>query len=275
MHALVFEVDSNFGVAHCADTILSIAKSRNASKQGKREFALFYTMDRGRTIQAMDGLMSYQISKETLMRNYHPVTPIGSMPFISDWAGQKLKYIPGETMPKCLISSGKNRKMVFCKGKHLTLRTLGFRGHYLYLFCLDDGLSRVAFVRKGRAGKRDIISYFGKNGLSMKFLAVEDCVFSTEWRVFVLHGVVQAIRVYRGERDAKPDVDEINRLAAMIHESKEYPESFIMDVGMVEGKKGKRTTLVMGVAPFICCKLYGAYFDNMVEMAEESYRTKA
>lgn len=279
MHAFVFEVDDNFNVAHCADVMMSIAKSRNAASRqsrGSREFALFYTKDRGRTIQAMDGLLSVQISKESLLKSYNPVTPIGSMPFISDWSGQKsLQFVPGESMPKCLISKDKSRKMVFCSGKQFASRTRGFRGRYLYLFRIDKSICRVAFIRKGKDGKKDIINYFGTNAMSMKFLAVEDCVFVAEWRAFVLDGKVQSIRPYRGERDIKPDVEEIKRLAAEVSASKEYPESFIMDIGLAEDDKGNRSTLVMGAAPFICCKLYGAYFDTMLEMAEKSFVVNA
>lgn len=275
MHAFVFEVDDEFNVAHCADVIMSIAKNRNAASRqsgGSREFALFYTKDRGRTIQAMDGLLSMQISKESLLKSYHPVTPIGSMPFICDWSSQKkMHFMPGESMPKCLISKDKSRKMVVCTGKQFASKTRGFRGRYLYLFHIDKNICRVAFIRKGKDGKKDIVNYFGTNASSMQFLAVEDCVFIAEWRVFVLDGKVQCIRPYRGERDIKPDTTEINRLAAVVNASKEYPDSFILDIGLAEDTKGNRSTLVMGAAPFICCKLYGAYFDSMLEMAEKSF----
>ena len=117
--------------------------------------------------------------------------------------------------------------MVFCSGKQFASRTRGFRGRYLYLFHIDKSICRVAFIRKGKDGKKDIINYFGTNAMSMKFLAVEDCVFIAEWRAFVLDGKVQSIRPYRGERDIKPDVEEIKRLAAEVSASKEYPESFI------------------------------------------------
>ena len=90
MHAFVFEVDDNFNVAHCADVMMSIAKSRNAASRqsrGSREFALFYTKDRGRTIQAMDGLLSVQISKDSdyyFRRNLEGAYDSSGVPFTPD-----------------------------------------------------------------------------------------------------------------------------------------------------------------------------------------------
>lgn len=279
MNAFVFEVNDDFHVSDCADAVMAVAQTRNAEKRktnNEREYALFYTKDSGKTIQAMDGLFSIQTSRENLSKEYKSVTPVGSAAFIREWLheeGEELRFSPFSSMPKCMAEAkDKDRKIFICTGSQYAAKTKKLRGHYVYLFLVTpSGYEKAAFVRKGKDGTKDIVSIYGSNGLQMQFLVVEDCVYVTEWRVFVLGGKVQAVRRYRGEKDRILDSQAVAAFADKIHKSNEYPDSFVMDIGMAKTDTGNEKLFVMGVSPFICCRLYGAYFDSIPDMATASF----
>ena len=274
LHAFVFEIDKNLQTLECAQIIMQVAQTRNKSsreKNNQREYALFYSMDNGQTLMAMDGIYHYRTTKENILREYEKVTPVGTMKFVKAWAGDKaLRYMPTESMPACVAESTKARKIIRCKGSQVPSKTAFFRGQYVFLFREDK--KYVLAIRKGRKGKQDLVAAHGKGELERFFWVVEDCNFLSQWRYYIYNGEVQCCRNFRGDDAIKPDEKSVRSYIQKISASKEYPESFVLDIGVTaqEGKE-QPNTLVMGAAPFLCCKLYGAYSETMTEMAEASF----
>lgn len=277
MHAFVFEVNDALETASCAEALVSVCRDRNTKRREKGqglEFALFYTKD-GENLLAMDGLFSTQTTKRFVLKNYDVVTPIGSMAFLRKWVGSdKLRYMPIEFFPNCLIDrkQRKIRKMVICKGKHVSSKTKHMRSTYVYVFLLGESKVQPAIIRRGRDGKRDMVSAYGKDNLQKEYLFVEDKVYLSEWRYFVMDGEVQYCRCFRGDEQYKPDKSKVDAYLEAIVSGGELPPSFIVDIGVADIANTKPLeTLVMGVAPFICCNLYGSYFETLPEMAEKSF----
>lgn len=274
MHAFVFEIDKDLQTLDCAQTIMQVAQTRNKAfreKNNVHEYALFYTMDNGENLLAMDGMYSYRSTKENILREYEKVTPVGSMKFIKAWVGNNvLRYAPGESMPACLAESSKTRRIIRCKGSQVPSKTMFFRGQYVFLYREDKKC--LLAVRKGWKGKKDLIKSRGKQGLNEYFWVVEDCNYISQWRYYIYKGEIQCARNYRGENSILPDEKAVRTYIQKICSSKEYPDSFVLDVGVTKAEeKEPSNTLVMGAAPFICCKLYGAYSETMTDMAEASF----
>lgn len=274
LHAFVFEIDKNLQTLDCAQIIMQVAQTRNRAsreKNSEREYALFYSMDNGKTLLAMDGIYYYRTTKENVLREYEKVTPVGTMKFISSWVGDKtLRYKPVESMPTCMAESSKNRRVIKCKGSQIPTKTAFFRGQFVFLFREDK--KYVLVVRKGREGKKDLISFYGREELNQYFWVVEDCNYISQWRYYIYNGKIQCSRNFRGDKSVRPDESVVNASIQKICASNEYPPSFVLDIGVTDAEgKEPSNTLVMGAAPFLCCRLFGAYSEAMTDMAEASF----
>lgn len=174
--------------------------------------------------------------------------PVGSIEFVEAvlQAAHGIRGIKPINIPSTLRTEEYTaRRLAYASGKEALVQ-----------LC-DEWDVDSLFIKSNTKLKADYTGIYSKKRLP----DISDIMFcsevipidklSSEWRVFVLNGVLQDIRCYTGEPFVVPDKDIVTSMIASIGAS--LP-SYTLDLAVT----GEGRTVVIEVHNFISCGLYGA-----------------
>lgn len=98
-----------------------------------------------------------------------------------------------------------------------------------------------------------------------EYVIAEKVNFTSEYRVFVCRGDVQAVMHYLGDPMEFPDPDYIQQ-CIRLYEQIPHPLSYTMDIGIHDGQ-----TDIIEIHAFVSCGLYGFQDDCIPDMLEDGY----
>ena len=155
-----------------------------------------------------------------------------------------------------------------------TMRGKDYVGRYYKILKREDipdrGFSFIKDVSrlKSYCGLMAISDYTRKHLEGTVYQISEYVEFISEYRVFVLRGVIQAIQHYKEDVKVFPDIDIIEQIITDYTAIEGSSKAFTVDVGI--DKQGR--TLLIEIHTFNSCGTYGFDDKALIRMYELGYK---